>query len=139
MLAKGLTGHKSQGLGLRPYMIHADRAATEELGWYFTVLTRLITKPSDTELDLAIIDGPCPPRARSAPLPPRWLVSSWMRWLNCEHASTQPQTVRDVCSRSFEELAKLRNHAFFQDRRRFEEVGGGYQLPAPTYLVGRTA
>lgn len=60
MLAKGLTGHKSQGLGLRPYMIHADRSATEELGWYFTVLTRLITKPSDTELDLAIIDGPCP-------------------------------------------------------------------------------
>ena len=56
MLAKGLTGHKAQGLGIRPLLVHCNGEG--ELGWFFTVLTRLITRSTDTELGLGIIDPP---------------------------------------------------------------------------------
>ena len=58
MLAKAITGHKSQGLGLLALIIHCDENEILKPGWLFTTLTRLKTSLLDHSLKLRLISPP---------------------------------------------------------------------------------
>ena len=58
MLAKAITGHKSQGLGMPALLLHCDEKHALEPGWLFTALTRLKTSILDKTLKLRIVSPP---------------------------------------------------------------------------------
>ena len=58
MLAKAITGHKSQGLGLSALLLHCDEKHVVEPGWLFTAITRMKVSAEDRALKLRIITPP---------------------------------------------------------------------------------